>query len=171
MEVIYKRRSIRKFTTEPVPREKIQEFIKAGMNAPSAGNAQPWHYIIIDDRDTLNRIADCHTYGKMLFKAPAAIIVCAEPALERHPGFWVQDCAAATENILLEIVDQGYGAVWLGVHPNRQLETFLQNILGIPKTIIPFCGIALGRPAEEKARKDIFLPDRIKFNHWLSDLK
>lgn len=166
MDAIYKRRSIRKYTADPVPRDKIKEFIKAGMNAPSAGNAQPWHFIIVDERSLLNSIADFHPYAKMLYEAPAAIVVCGDPSLEKHPGFWVQDCAAATQNILLEIADQDYGAVWIGIHPKADNEKKLREILDIPADIIPFCVIALGYPAERKERKNIFREERIKFNGW-----
>lgn len=166
MEAIYKRRSIRQYTAQPVEREKIKEFVKAGMNAPSAGNAQPWHFIIIDDRKVLNEIAEIHPYGKMLFQAPAAIVVCGHPSLEKHPGFWVQDCSAATENILLAIADQEYGGVWLGVHPKETLEQKLRNVLQIPAEIIPFCVISLGHPAEQKQSKDIYDEGKISINSW-----
>ena len=168
MNAIYKRRSIRKYTAEPVSDDTIRSFIKAGMNAPSAGNEQPWHFVIINERKVLDELATAHPYAKMLFQAPAAILVCGEPDLERYKGFWVQDCSAATENILLEIADQDYGGVWIGVYPNENYIRDIRAILSIPYGIIPFALIAVGRPGEEKQPKDIFREERIRYNQWES---
>jgi nitroreductase len=166
MDAIYKRRSIRKFTAERVPEGVISEFIRAGMNAPSAGNQQPWQFVIIDDRRLLNEIPKFHPYSQMLREAPVAILVCGDTALEKHEGYWVQDCSAAVENILLEITDRGYGGVWLGVYPRADRVEGMRRLLGIPEGIIPFALIALGRPAEEKPRKNEFDKERIRHNTW-----
>ncbi len=166
MKAIYKRRSIRKYTSEAVPDDVIRSFIKAGMNAPSAGNEQPWHFIIINERKVLDELAAAHPYAKMLYQAPAAILVCGEPALERYKGFWVQDCSAATENILLEIADRGYGSVWIGVYPNENYIRDISRILKTPGGIIPFALIAAGHPGEEKPPKNIFREERVRYNGW-----
>ena len=166
MEAIYKRRSIRKFARDAVPREDIVSFIKAGMNAPSAGNQQPWHFVVIDDRTLLDQIPLFHPYAQMLREAPAAILVCGDTSLEKHAGFWVQDCSAAVQNILLEIADRGYGGVWLGVYPRPERVDGLRSLLGIPKEIIPFALVAVGRPAEEKPPKNEFKKERIRYNGW-----
>jgi len=166
MNAIYKRRSIRKYTSEPVPNDIVLSFIKAGMNAPSAGNEQPWHFVIIRERKLLNDLASAHPYAKMLRQAPVAVLVCGEPELERYKGFWVQDCSAATENILLEIADKGYGGVWIGVYPNNNYIKDISKILDIPEGIIPFSLISVGRPAEEKLPKDIFKEERVRYNNW-----
>ena len=166
MNAIYKRRSIRKYTDEPVTDETIRSFVKAGMNAPSAGNEQPWHFVIINDRKVLDQLATAHPYAKMLYQAPAAILVCGEPDLERYKGFWVQDCSAATENILLEIADRDYGGVWIGVYPNENYIRDITAIMKIPKGIIPFALIAVGHPAERKPVKDLFREERLRYNGW-----
>ena len=166
MDTIFSRRSIRKYTSETVSKDLLHSFIKAGMNAPSAGNEQPWHFIIIDQREILINIADVHPYAKMLRHASAAIAVCGEPALERHPGYWVQDCAAATQNILLEIADRGLGGVWIGVYPREERVKAIRKILNIPEGIIPFSLIGIGYPAEFKDPNNKFLADRIRHNKW-----
>lgn len=166
METIFKRRSIRKYTDEPVSEDSILSFIKAGMNAPSAGNEQPWYFVIIDDREILNRIADFHPYAQMLRHAPAAILVCGDPSMEKHEGYWVQDCSAATENILLEITSQNYGGVWIGVFPREERVEALRELLNIPGNIVPFSLIGLGNPAEHKEPNNKFNNDRIRRNKW-----
>lgn len=166
MRAIYIRRSIRKYTSEPVPRHVLSDFVKAGMNAPSAGDQQPWHFVMITERSLLDTIPSLHPHAKMLRGAPAAILVCGDPSLEKHKGYWVQDCSAATQNILLEIADRGYGGVWLGVYPRMDRVEGMRVLLGIPESVIPFSIIAVGRPAEEKEPKNVFRPERLHDNGW-----
>ena len=166
MDTIYRRRSIRKYTGEPVSDEVLMAVVKAGMNAPSAGNQQPWHFVIIDQRPLLEKITDIHPYAQMLHEAPAAILVCGDLNLEKHVGYWVQDCSAAVENMLLEIVDLDLGGVWLGVHPREDRVSGLRKLLDIPEGIVPFALIALGHSNESKGLKDEFHKERIRRNHW-----
>ena len=166
MNTIYKRRSIRKFTPEPVSKQILMEVIKAGMNAPSAGNERPWYFIVIDDRKLLDEIPKIHPYSSMLREAPVAIAVCGDLNLEKYKGYWVQDCSAAAQNMLLEIVDLGLGGVWLGVHPIRDRVERISRLLGVPENVIPLCLIAIGHPAEIKEPKNEFDEKRIKYNRW-----
>jgi len=122
MDEIFERRSIRKYKKKKVEEEKIEKLLKAATAAPSAGNEQPWHFIVIRDRDKLNHLAEVHPYAKMLKEASLAIAVCADLDKQRHEGFWVQDCAAATQNILLEAVSLDLGAVLIGAYPNQERE-------------------------------------------------
>jgi len=166
MNSIYKRRSIRKFLPDPISDQKLMEFVKAGMNAPSAGNQQPWKFLIITERQILNKIAELHPYGKMLKEAPSAILVCGDLLLETHKGYWMVDCAAATQNILLEIVNHSFGACWLGVYPRPERMKSLSEMFELPQNIVPFSLIAVGKPNEIKEDKNIFELERIKFNSW-----
>lgn len=166
MDTIYRRRSIRKYSGQLVSDEVLMAVVKAGMNAPSAGNQQPWHFVIIDERPLLEEITGIHPYAQMLHDAPAAILVCGDLDLEKHVGYWVQDCSAAVENMLLEIVDQGMGGVWLGVYPRDDRVRGLRKLIGIPERIVPFALIAVGHPAEKKGLKDEFHEERIRRNHW-----
>jgi nitroreductase len=166
MDAIYRRRSIRKYSAEQVSEEALTAIIRAGMNAPSAGNQQPWYFIIIDRRPLLEEITRIHPYAQMLHEAPAAILVCGDLDRERHTGYWVQDCSAAVENMLLEIVDLGLGGVWLGVYPRDDRVSGLRRLLGIPERIVPFALVAVGHPAEKKNPKDEFHQERIRRNHW-----
>jgi nitroreductase len=166
MDVIFRRRSIRRFTSEAVPRETLRALVKAGMAAPSANNEQPWHFVVMDERPLLDAVPQFHPYARMLLEAPAAILVCGEAAREKSPGYWVQDCSAAVENILLEIVDRGYGGVWLGIHPREERISGMRDLLGIPSGITPFALIAVGRPAETRPPAERFSEERLHFNRW-----
>ncbi len=161
-DTILARRSTRKYTDEPVAPEEIRRLLEAAMAAPSANNEQPWHFIVVTERTLLDQLATFHPYGKMLFQAPLCIVVCAEPSSD----YWVQDCAAATENILLAATDMGLGAVWCGVHPNSDREHHVTDILGMPEHISPFCLIAVGHPAEYHKPRTQYRDDRVHYNHW-----
>ncbi len=166
MNTIFTRRSIRKYTNEPVREKDLMRIIKAGMNAPSAGNEQPWYFVIINDRDKLKAIADFHPYAQMAREATVAILVCGDPRLEKHKEMWIQDCSAATQNMLLEITDIGLGGVWVGIFPREKRMEGIRDLLNIPSNIIPFSLIPLGYPAENKMPNDKFLQDRIRVNSW-----
>ena len=166
MDIIYKRRSIRRYKPGSVTRDQVLAVIKAGMNAPSAGNEQPWQFIVIDRRVTLEEIMKVHPYAQMLKEVTTAILLCGDLERETRQGFWVQDCAAAAENMLLAAVAEGLGSVWLGVHPREDRVTGMRRILGIPESVVPFALFPLGIPGEEKERKNEYHPQLIHHNGW-----
>ncbi|PKN07893.1 MAG: nitroreductase family protein [Deltaproteobacteria bacterium HGW-Deltaproteobacteria-8] len=166
LDCLMTRRSIRKFTKEPVDPELIQAALAAAMAAPSAGNARPWHFVLTTDRALLDRVPDFHPYAAMTRQAQAAILVCAEPALEKYPGYWPIDCAAATENLLLALHAQGLGAVWTGVYPDQPRVEGFRKLLGIPGTIIPHSFVPLGHPDMPSGRVDRFQAERIHRESW-----
>jgi len=119
LEALMTRRSVRAYTDEPVADDQVLKILAAGMQAPSAGNQQPWHFVVLRQREHLDGLAaGVLKFGKMLGQAPlASLFVCADVGREQHAGYWVQDCAAATQNILLACHALGLGAVWIGVYP------------------------------------------------------
>jgi nitroreductase len=166
LAAIHQRRSIRQYTAEPVADATIELLLRAAMAAPSAGNEQPWHFVVIKDRKTLAAIPSFHPHAGMLKEAPVAILVGGDVTLERHKGMWVQDCSAAVENLLVAAADQGLGAVWLGVFPREERVAGLRKLLGLPKDIIPLALIAIGHPGESKAKEDRFRQDRVHHDKW-----
>lgn len=165
-EAIVTRRSIRKYTEKPIDEQTVRKLLEAGMQAPSAVNKQPWHFVVIDDRRILDAIPDVHPHAPMLRHAPLAIVVCADPALANGPGYVPQDCSAATENILLAAHALGLGAVWLGVYSNESREAGVRRILGIPADMVPFSIVSIGHPAEQRDKPERYREDRIHRNHW-----
>ncbi len=166
MEGILTRRSIRKFVDKPVPKEIIDDLLRAAMQAPSAGNNQPWHFVVIDDRKILDKVPEFHPYSKMLKEAPLAILVCAQVKTEKYCDYWVQDCSAATQNLLLAAHARGLGAVWLGMYPRQERVTGIQELLGLPADIFPLSLNAIGYPAEKKEPTDRYNKDKIRHNKW-----
>jgi nitroreductase len=166
MEAIFNRRSIRKYTEQEVSEEQIEKILRAGMAAPSAGNAQPWQFVIIDDMSVLKDITEFHPYSKMLLQVKHAIVICGDLSREKFEGYWVQDCSAATQNMLLMAEELGLGSVWLGVYPMEDRVTALKKLLNIPERVIPLAIIPIGYPAEVKEPNNRFDETRIHRNRW-----
>ena len=165
MEAILTRRSIRRYTSERVSEELIKEILQAAMSAPSTGNGQPWHFVVIDDRKILQEVPKFHHYSSMLKEAPLAILVCVDRNVNQE-GFLVQDGSAATENLLLAAHAKGLGAVWLGIYPLEERIAGMREILALPDHILPLALISMGYPAEKASRKDRYKASRVHKNRW-----
>ena len=166
MQAILTRRSIRQYTQEPVPDELVDELLHAAMSAPSAGNQQPWQFVIIRERKKLDAIPHFHPYAEMVKSASVAILVCGDMRRETNKGFWSQDCAAATQNFLLAAHAKGLGAVWVGVFPEDERVEGFRKLLGIPDDVIPFALVPVGFPAESRPPANRYEAARIHRDHW-----
>ena len=166
IDVILSRRSIRKYVKKSISKESIKKLLEVAMSAPSAGNQQPWHFIVITDTKILIQIPTFHNHAQMLTEATLGILICLDKNLETHKGMGIQDCSAATENILIAIQAMGLGAVWLGVYPRLERINGLRNLLNIPENVIPISLISIGYPAEEKPREKRYNESRIHYNKW-----
>jgi nitroreductase len=167
LKFIQKRRSIRQYKKgAEVSAAQVETLLRAAMAAPSAGNQQPWHFVVVRDRARLEGIMKVHPYASMLKTASLAIVVCGELAREKHAGMWVQDVSAATQNLLLAAANTGLGACWCGAHPRPEREAGLRQLLGIPQNVVPFAVIAVGAPAEEKGPADYYDPARVHREGW-----
>ena len=165
MEAIMSRRSIRRYIDKKIPEEIVTKLLEAAMNAPSAHNRQPWHFIVIDDRETLKKIPEYHQYSKMLEQASHAIVVLGDNNIQTT-DFWIHDCSAATENILIAANALGLGAVWLGVHPSEALIEGTRKLFNIPAHVTPLGIISLGYPEETKPPRKNYNPERVHRNKW-----
>ena len=152
LEVIHNRKSVRHFTEQPVSKEQIKTLLRAGMAAPTAVNRQPWVFYVVTLRETLDALSKQLPYAKMLTQAQTAIVVCGDMDKAgnlKDEGYWVQDCAAATENILLAAESMGLGAVWTAAYPYDDRTKAVIKELNLPKTHIPLNVIPIGYPTGE----------------------
>lgn len=170
LKAIYSRKSVRLYNEDiDVTKEQLVELMRAGMAAPSARNLQPWAFIAITNRSTLDQLANGLPYAKMLFRAKAAIVVCGVPdksGPDSPEGYWVQDCSAATQNILLAAEAIGLGSVWTGVYPRPERVNVVRDILGIPESVIPLNLLPIGAPAGTEKSKDKFRVENILWESW-----
>lgn len=166
MEAILTRRSIRRYTNQPVPDELVEKLLRAAMAAPSAGNQQPWHFVVIRDHKILDKVPEFHPHSGMLLEAPLAILVCGDPTVEKYEGRWPLDCSVAAENLLLAAHASGLGAVWLAIYPVEERMQGMRELCGIPEHIIPLCLVSMGYPAEEKPPEDRYNPEKVHYDRW-----
>lgn len=167
MKEILSRRSIRKYEKKPISDEKIQRILRAAMYAPSAGNERPWHFIVIKDRKILDEIPTFHPHTQMLLEAPLAILPCCDTSNLKYNGvFWVQDMAAAIQNILLESKFLDLGSCWCGVYPRKEFIEPIKSLLNIPEHIIPVAVIAIGYPGEEREVRERYKEERVHYEKW-----
>ena len=166
LQAIKTRRSIRKYTSQKIETEKIQEILKAGMQAPSARNLQPWQFVVIDDKEILQKLSIAHPYGKMINGASHAILICGDKTLEKEESYLIQNCCAATQNMLLAVHELGLGAVWLGVQPREKRIDAISDLLKLPANVFPVALLSLGYPDEKKEAEDRYNPVRMHWNSW-----
>ena len=163
-ETLLKRRSIRKFTDQPVSKEMIEELLHAAMSGPSACNKRPWKFYVIRNQEVCEQLKTASRFSKI--SANLAIVVCGD-LTRRLPkafaSYWIQDCSAATENILLRVTDLGLGAVWCGLHPQKVAEAKVSEILNLTENEIPLSLIWIGYPDEEVEARDQYEEDRVYY--------
>jgi len=163
-EALLKRRSVRKFTDAPVPQECIDELLHAAMSGPSACNRKPWMFYVVSNAEVLEALRSATHFSKI--EARLAIVDCGDMkrALpQKLAAYWIQDCSAATENILLRAVDLGLGAVWCGVHPQERAEKNVAEILKLAEAMVPLNIIYLGWPDEAPEAGDQYEADRVRY--------
>lgn len=166
LEAIFTRRSVRKFTQDPVSEESVRTMLEAAMNAPSAGNGQPWHFVVVTERNLLERAAEINPNAAMARHAPMGILVSGDEKLERFPGYWVQDCSAALQNLLLAAHALGLGAVWTGIHPKPDRVEGFRELFSLPPRVHPLGLVVLGHPDQPTGRQERYRGDRVHRNRW-----
>lgn len=167
LDNIATRTSIRDYEARPVEKEKIEKMLRAAMAAPTAMNKQPWHFVVVDQRNVLDALAGANPYAKMLKKAPLAIVVCGNTDKMIEGGgrdFWIQDASAATENLLLAAHAMGLGAVWTGAYPSEERCISISKVLSLSDSLIPLNMIVVGYPAEHPQPKQKFKEENISYN-------
>lgn len=154
--IINNRRSIRSFTDEDISIEDIEKMLKAAMQAPgSRMGSEPWEFIIVKNKETIEKLSDIAPSAKPLKTATLAIVGIANMERVHYPTVWQQDMSAAVENLLLEACNLGLGAVWLGVAPDEDKMSKISEIFHLDETLRPFNLIAMGYPAEGTENKFI----------------
>jgi nitroreductase len=169
IKTILERRSVRRYTKAPVPREILLQLAKAGMAAPSSRDARHFRFIMVDDPLLIDQLGDGLPYAKMLLTARHAIIVASDLNMAYDAAstdYWVQDCSAAAENILLAAKALGLGSCWTAAHPRPERVALVKKILALPEHISPLCVIAIGVPTGEDKPREKYNAAHVHFNKW-----
>lgn len=173
LKAIFDRRSVRKYTGDAVSREQLEMLVKAGMAAPTSRDSRHFRFIIVDDPALIDKLPEGLPYAKMLSTARHAIIVASDLSVAYgglEIGYWLQDCSAAAENILLAAQSLGLGACWTGVHPREERVGFLKELLNLQEDVRPLCLITVGVPTGEDSKpRDKFNAEHVFWNTWKSD--
>jgi nitroreductase len=167
---ILRRRSIRRYQVTDVAEAQIRRMLEAAMAAPSAEDERPWHFVVVREKSIRRELAEISPYTHIVKDAPVAMVVCGDESLQKQQGCWMLDCAAATENMLLEAHLIGLGAVWLGVYPIQGRVERVRSILMIPAQIVPFAIVSAGFPAEKKEPVSRYDERRVHLEHWQCEL-
>lgn len=164
MKEIFDRRSIRKFEDRPIEKEKIEKLLRAGMQAPSAANQQPWEFIVVEDKENLKNLAKTSPYAKPVENSAVTLVLLANSDYFKIPTGWQQDMGAATQNILLEATHLDLGAVWLGVATSDVVSDAIKEFYQLPDSIKPFAMIAIGYPDGQKNEfVDRYIESRVHY--------
>ena len=169
LKTIFARKSVRTYKNEPVPRETLEMLVRAGMAAPTAVDKRPWEFVVVTDRTVLKQLADVLPYAKMAERAAAAIVVAGDVRKQwggMEADYWIMDCSAATQNILLAAESMGLGAVWTAVYPEESRIRAVRQILGMPPHVVPLNLIPVGVPAGRDKPKDKYDPKQVHWNKW-----
>jgi nitroreductase len=167
---IFSRKSVRRYTGAAPSLEQLTLLVKAGMAAPTAVNRQPWEFIIVTDATLLQTLNDKLPHAKMTAKAGAAIVVLGD-RVRQHKGpdtdYWITDCSAAIQNILLAAEAIGLGAVWTAAHPDPERIAAVREVLGVTaEHLVPLAVIPVGHPTGEDQPKDKWDPSRVYLNGY-----
>ena len=163
LDLIRKRRSIRKYTDALVSDADIKTLLEAAMAAPSANDLRPWEFVVVRHQDLRRRLADMKEWSYMCADAPVVFVVCGD---EQRSGHWVEDASAATENLLLTAVALGLGGVWVAVYPDQPREQYARETLGIPAELRVLCLVPVGYPAESKPAYTKYEAAKVHFDGY-----
>ncbi len=168
MEEIFTRRSIRRFEDRPVEKDKLDKLLRAAMQAPSAGNQRPWEFLVVENKETRGKLSHLSPYAGPCASAPVAIVLLANLGNLNFPDNWQQDMGAAAENLLLEAVHLGLGAVWMATSPEESREKYVRGLFGLPEQVRPFSVIAVGYPAEGQSNHFVerYEANRVHFEKY-----
>lgn len=165
-DCITTRRSIRKFTNQQIEKEQVEQILKAAMYAPTANNQQTFEFVLINDSKVLAELAKIQAFGTIIQTVKVVILVCHNSTKVKSQGFWIQDLAASTQNMLLQATDLGLGSVWIGIYERKIKEDLIRDFFKLPEEIIPFSMVALGYADEQKETPERFDEEKIHHNCW-----
>jgi nitroreductase len=164
LDLMYSRQRVREFTDAPVSEEQVEAMLKAAMAAPSVQDRRPWHFVVVRNRNTLDKLARVHKYAYMLAQAQLAIVVCGDQKVSEK--YWVEDGCVATQNLLLAAKALGLGGVWISIYPKKKHQNAVREMLDIPDRMGVLCILAMGIPAKRDQIRTKYDSERVHHEEW-----
>jgi nitroreductase len=165
MDILLERKSVRNYTNEDVKQEDLEYILRAAMSAPTARNTRCYSFLVIKNKETHRKIAQIHRAAQMILEAPLAVLVVGDEN-KAYEKYLPQDCAAATQNILLAATARGYGSVWCGVYSNEERAKAIEKLFNLPVNIKAFSIVVIGKSADSRPPKNGWDPEKIKYEKW-----
>ncbi|MDR3071744.1 MAG: nitroreductase family protein [Endomicrobium sp.] len=165
MDILLERKSVRKYTNEDIKQCDLEYILRAAMSAPTAKNTRCYSFLVIKDKETHKKIAAAHQFSQMILQAPLAILVVGDQE-KAYKNYLPQDCAAATQNILIAATSRGYGSVWCGVYSDEERSKAIEKLFDLPKNIKAFSIVVIGKSADNSHPKNGWDPEKIKYEVW-----
>ncbi len=170
MDCIATRLSVRQFAENaPIDDNQVEQLLRAAMAAPSACNSQPWRFMVVKKQDKLTEFGQTFQNAHMAAGAPLLIMVCGDSSAfldGEKRDFWIQDCSAAVENMLLAAHALGLGAVWCGIYPRMEKVVPTKEMFDLPDNIIPLAAVVIGHPRSAGKAKDKWHPEFVHYETW-----
>ncbi|MCL2799436.1 MAG: nitroreductase family protein [Endomicrobia bacterium] len=165
MDILLERKSVRKYTRDDVKEEDLNYILKAAMSAPTARNTRCFSFIVLKDKETHKKVAQIHRAAQMILEAPVAVLIVGD-ANAVYENYLSQDCAAATQNMLLAATAREYGSVWCGIYGNEERMAAFSKLFELPENIKPFSLVVIGKSADSNPPKNGWQPEKIKYEKW-----
>jgi len=165
MDILLDRKSVRKYADGGVSQEDLEYILRCAMSAPTARNTRCYSFIVVRNKETHKKIAAVHPAAQMILQAPLAVLVVGD-AGKVYENYLPQDCAAATENMLLAATAKGYGSVWCGVYGNKERQAAVEKLFSLPPDIKAFSIVVIGKSADNSPAKNGWQPEKIKYETW-----
>ncbi len=165
-QTMHSRRSVRRFSDEPLTEAQLERLFRAAMSAANSGNQQPWRFVVIDDPTLRDTIGALEIERGPYHVSPQLVVVCADIGAMQWKMHWLADCGGAIQNLLLAAHGMGLGAVWQELYPYHRRVAEVRRLLGIPDTVYPMAVVAVGHPSDRPEPADRYDPAKVKRNHW-----
>lgn len=168
IKAIAERYSCRAYSDKPVSDEAVGEIVEAGMHAPSGMNVRPWHIVVVRDPELRAQLGQVHQYAGFCAQSPVVFAVCGDEQASEH--WWLEDCAAVIQNMLLQASELGLGTCWIGIRGSEERgyehEDTVRRILGIPDHIRVSGLISCGYPASPGTPKSAGPMEQVHHDRW-----
>lgn len=163
LEAMMNRHTTRAFAGKRVEKEKVETLLRAAMQVPSAAKQRAWEFLVVEKKETLEKLSGMDEFSLPAKNAPLCILVLCNEKYLKQPLYWQQELAAAVQSILLGAVELKLGTVWMGIAPKEERMAYIRDLFKLPAGVKAFAAVAVGYPENESVPEDRFNPERVHY--------